>query len=67
VVREIHKWFCLGDLLERGHLENLRVDRRIILKWNSKLWDGGIAWIDLAQDRNRWRALLYAVMKLRGP
>jgi len=26
---------------------------------------GGIDWIDLAQDRDRWRALLNAVMKLR--
>jgi hypothetical protein len=28
---------------------------------------GGIEWIDLAQDRNRWRALVSAVMKLRVP
>jgi len=26
---------------------------------------GGMVWIDLAQDRDRWRALLYAVMNLR--
>jgi CRISPR/Cas system-associated protein Cas7 (RAMP superfamily) len=24
-------------------------------------------WIELAQDRDRWRALLNVVMKLRGP
>jgi hypothetical protein len=29
-------------------------------------WDGG-DWIDLAQDRDQWRALLKAVMKLRVP
>jgi len=28
---------------------------------------GGMDWIDLAQDRKRWRALLNAVMKLRVP
>jgi hypothetical protein len=26
---------------------------------------GGIGWIDLAQDRDRWRALVNAVMDLR--
>jgi hypothetical protein len=30
---------------------------------------GGVEWIHLAQDRNRWRALVNAVMNLRvlGP
>jgi hypothetical protein len=30
-------------------------------------WGGVMDWIDLAQDRDRWRAALYAVMNLRAP
>jgi hypothetical protein len=28
---------------------------------------GGINWIDMAQDRDRWRAVVSAVMNLRVP
>jgi hypothetical protein len=43
------------------------VDGRIILKWIFKKGDGGMDWVELAQDRDRWRALVSAVMKLRVP
>jgi hypothetical protein len=29
-------------------------------------WDG-VAWIDVTQDRDRWQALVNAVMNLRVP
>ena len=38
-----------------------------MLKWISKKWDGLMDWIDLAQDRERWRAVVNAVMNLRAP
>jgi hypothetical protein len=43
------------------------VDGRIILKWIFKKWDGGMNWIELAQDRDRWPARVSAVMNLRVP
>ena len=32
-----------------------------------KVGYGGLDWIELAQDRDRWRALVIAVMNLRVP
>jgi hypothetical protein len=48
-------------------LEDPSVDGRIILKWTCERLGGGLDWIDLAQDRDRWRALVYTVINLRVP
>ena len=48
----------------RGHFENLSLDGRIMLKWFFKTWDGGLDWIDLAQDWNEWRAVVNKVMNV---
>jgi hypothetical protein len=56
--------FWWGDLREGEHMEDPGIDG-IILKWMFKKWDGDMDWIDMAQDRDRWRAVVSAVMNLR--
>jgi hypothetical protein len=51
----------------RNNLEGPGVDGRIILKWILEKWDVGMDCIDVAHDRNRWRAVVNAVMNLRVP
>jgi hypothetical protein len=49
----------VGKSEGRNHLEDLGVDRRIILRWIFRKWmegGGGMDWIYLAQDRDRWWA-----------
>jgi len=58
----------VGEPEVKKHLEGPGVDGRIILRWISQeVGCGGMGWIDLAKDRDRWRALVNAVMNLRVP
>jgi hypothetical protein len=44
----------------RRWVDNIRMDL-LEVGW------GGVDWIDLAQDRNRWRAPVNSVLNLRVP
>jgi hypothetical protein len=53
----------VGNLRERGHLGDPGVDGRIILRWIFRKWDvGGMDCIGMAQDRDRWRAIVNVLM-----
>ena len=51
----------------RDILEDLGVDKRLILKCILKKYAGGLDRVYLAQDRGRWRAFVNAVMNLLIP
>jgi len=51
---------------KRDNLGDLGVDGRIILRCLQEVGCGDMDWIELAQDRDRWRALVNAVIKIRG-
>jgi hypothetical protein len=51
----VRKWFGWGDRRKGCHFENLGVERRIILKWIFKKWNGE-AWTVFIQLKDRWRA-----------
>ena len=57
-------WKYGGKTVLRGHRHNLEDNVKIHLQ---ELECGFMDWIDLALDRERWRALVNAEMNLRVP
>jgi hypothetical protein len=54
--------YSFGNLKSRGHLEDLVVDGRIILKWIWKTGWKGVCWFHVAQVRDQWRAVVNLLM-----
>jgi hypothetical protein len=52
-------------LKDKDHLEDQGIDGRIGSEWFLGRLAGGVDWIRLAQDRDRWRAVVNTVMNLR--
>jgi hypothetical protein len=48
---------------KRDYLGDPGVDERIILRWIFRKWD--VDWIELAQDRDMWQALVNAEINFR--
>ena len=59
--------FRWGDLRERDNFEDQGINEGIILRWIFRKWEGSIYRIDLAQDMDRWRAVVNAVMNFQVP
>jgi hypothetical protein len=47
--------------LRRKWVDNIKIDKEIDIGW------GGVEWIGLAQNKDKWRALVNAVMNLLVP
>jgi len=59
------RWW--GSLRDRNHLEDPGVCGRIRVRWILRGWMEGMDWIELAQQRDRWWAVVNAVMNLPVP
>jgi hypothetical protein len=66
-IGDVYTVFCWGNLRERGHLGDPGVDGDNIEMEHEEVGDGVMDWIELAQDSDRWRALVNAVTNLRDP
>ena len=63
----VRKGIWWENLRKRYHLEDPRIDGKTVLKWSSRSGMGCTDWTDMAQNRNRWRALANAVMNFHVP
>jgi hypothetical protein len=63
----VYTGFWWGNLRVREHMDDPVVDGRVTLRSVFRKWVGGMDWIDVAEDRERWRALVNAIMNLRVP
>ena len=65
---EVCTKFWWGNLRERDHSGDQNVDGRIIFKMDPQDVGRGCGdWMELAHDRDRWRALVSTVMNFWVP
>jgi hypothetical protein len=56
----------VGKTEGKNHLEDQGVDGTMGSRWTLGRFVGGVEWIHLAQDRDRWWSVVNAVMNLRA-
>jgi hypothetical protein len=65
-IGEAYTGYWWGNLRERDHLGKTRHRWEDYIKMDlQEVRCGGMDWIKLAQDREKWRAFVNAVMNLR--
>jgi hypothetical protein len=64
--RGMHMGYWWESQKERDYWEDQDVVGWTILKLVLETWDG-VDWIDMAQDKDQWRALVNTVLNLRVP
>jgi hypothetical protein len=57
--------FLRGNLKEGDHVQDPDIDGRIILKWIFKKWNGDMDCTDLSVDRDKWLAVVNAVINFK--
>jgi hypothetical protein len=62
----MHVGYWLESKKERGHWKYQEVGGWTVLKRILERYDGTV-WINMAQDRDHWRALVITVLNLRVP
>ena len=64
---KLHPGFWWGNLRERDYLKHPGVGEDNIKMDLQELGCGGMDWIELAQERDSWQAIVNAVIKLQVP
>jgi len=58
-------WVLVEKSEKSDHLEDLGVDGWIILKWIMRKLYENLKWVNLGQNRDRWPAVVNALMNFR--
>jgi len=64
---KIHSGFCGINLKKRNHSAELGVDRVVLKCASREMRLKGADWIDLAQDRDNWQAVVNRIINIQAP
>jgi len=64
---KIRSGFCWANLKKRNHSAELGVDLMILKCTSREKRRKGADWIDLAQDRDNWQAIVNTTMNIQVP